>query len=199
MGTDRSNQPCRSLQLVHSAAGISCRFLSSGCRGGLYTSGQAQLPDQQTAPPAASGTGEVDGTATIVAGLVVIKQLRLPTTPLRSRRLTSWRSNRNSLLVIDSRDERLISPFQKWLVEAIMAIAARSINVLKVMPPNSGYHCSLFADYTLDGIKAVLVFTRSSKTGGPCAQWDPYASRALFHSAALHMAGHVRHFGHLCE
>ena len=35
----------------------------------------------------------------------------------------------------------------------------------------------------LDGMKAVLVFTMSSKTGGPCAQWDSYASRALAHSA----------------
>ncbi|OLP92663.1 hypothetical protein AK812_SmicGene25492 [Symbiodinium microadriaticum] len=48
---------------------------------------------------------------------------------------------------------------------------------------NSGYHRSLFANYMLDGMKAVLVFTMSSKTGGPCAQWDSYANRALAHSA----------------
>ena len=93
--------------------------------------------------------------------------------------------NRNSLLVIDNTDEWLISLFQNWLVDEIMANAASSINVLteRAMPPNSVYHCSLFTNYTLDGIKAVLLFTMSSRTGGPCAQWDSYASRALFHSA----------------
>ena len=89
--------------------------------------------------------------------------------------------NRNSLLVVDNRDERLISPFQKWLVDEIMSNAASSIDVLpdQVMPPNSGHHCSLFANYTLNGIEAVLVFSMSSKIGVPCAQWDSYASRAL--------------------
>ena len=47
----------------------------------------------------------------------------------------------------------------------------------------SGYHCSLFANYTLDGIKAVLLFSMTSTTGGPCAQWDSHASRALSHPA----------------
>ena len=45
-----------------------------------------------------------------------------------------------------------------------MSNAASSINVLterdQVMPPHSGYHCSLFANYTLDGTR-VLVFTMS--------------------------------------
>ncbi|CAE7309116.1 cspA [Symbiodinium microadriaticum] len=194
--SDRSNQPCRSLQLVHSAAGISCRFLSSGCRGGLYTSGQAQPPDQQTAPPAASGdwgSGWNRDDRRRAGGDQATPDAHNPfavqkTDFVEQVVVDEADCNRNSLLVIDSRDERLISPFQKWLVEAIMAIAARSINVLtardQVMPPNSGYHCSSpFANYTLDGIKAVLVFTRSSKTGGPCAQWGSYASRALFHSA----------------
>ena len=94
---------------------------------------------------------------------------------------------RNSLLVVDYRDERLISPFQHWLVDEIMSNTASSINVLteghQLMPPYSGYHCSVFANYTLDGIKAVTVFTMSSRTGGPCAQWDSYASSALSHSA----------------
>ena len=85
--------------------------------------------------------------------------------------------NRSSLLLVDIRDERLISPFQNWLVDEIMSNAASSINVLtergQVMLPSSGYHCSLFANYTLDGIQAVLVFTMSSKTGGACAQLCP--------------------------
>ena len=38
------------------------------------------------------------------------------------------------------------------------------------MPPNSGYHCSLFREL-------------HERTGGPCAQWDSYASKALSHPA----------------
>ena len=94
---------------------------------------------------------------------------------------------RNSLLVIDNRDDRVVSPFQNWLAQEIMSNAASSINVLterdQVLTPNSGYHCSLFANYTLDGIKAILLFSMTSTTGGPCAQWDSHASRALSHPA----------------
>ena len=94
---------------------------------------------------------------------------------------------RNSLLVIDNRDDRVVSPFQNWLAQEIMSNAASSINVLterdQVLTPNSGYHCSLFANYTLDGIKAILLFSMTSTTGCPCAQWDSHASRALSHPA----------------
>ena len=41
---------------------------------------------------------------------------------------------------------------------------------------------SLFANYTLDGIKAVLVLTNSSRTGGALCS-VAYASSALPHSA----------------
>ena len=94
---------------------------------------------------------------------------------------------RNSLLVIDNRDDRVISPSQNWLAQEIMSNAASAINVLterdQVLTPSSGYHCALFANYTLDGIKAILLFSMTSTTGGPCAQWDSHASRALSHSA----------------
>ena len=60
-----------------------------------------------------------------------------------------------------------------------MSNAVGSINVLterdQVMPPNSGYHCSLLPT-TRSMVKAVLVFTMSSRTGGTCAPWDSYAS-----------------------
>ena len=67
-----------------------------------------------------------------------------------------------------------------------MSNAASAINVLTerdLLTPSSGYHCSLFANYTLDGIKAILLCSMTSTTGGPCAQWDSHASRALSHSA----------------
>eukprot|EP00435_Cladocopium_sp_Y103_P030439 s708_g7.t1 len=64
-----------------------------------------------------------------------------------------------SIIVVDTRDDRMVSPFQTWLVSEIMSNAASSINVLierdQVMPPSSGYHIALFANYTLDGIKAL--------------------------------------------
>ena len=45
-----------------------------------------------------------------------------------------------SIIVIDKRDDRMVSPFQTWLVSEIMANAASSINVLterdQVMPPS---------------------------------------------------------------
>ena len=73
----RSNQPCRSRQLVRSATRISSRFLSSGCRGGssrhcwtvglALHSGASSAPDQGSPP-----------------------NRRLPTIPSRSRSLTSW-------------------------------------------------------------------------------------------------------------
>ena len=60
-----------------------------------------------------------------------------------------------SVIVVDSRDDRMISPFQNWLVSEIIMNSASSINVLsepdQVMPPSSGFHLSLFANYTWDG------------------------------------------------
>ena len=84
-----------------------------------------------------------------------------------------------SILVLDKTDERLI--------DEIMSNAASSINVLterdQVMPPSSGYHCTLFANYTLDGVKAVLAIAISSRTGSPCAQWDSATAQAMSHPA----------------
>ena len=93
----------------------------------------------------------------------------------------------SSIMMVDKRDDRLVSPFQAWLVSEIMANSASSINVLterdQVMPPNSGFHLSLFANYTLDGIKAVLAVSIDSTTGSICGGWDPPTARALAHPA----------------
>ena len=92
-----------------------------------------------------------------------------------------------SIIVVDSRDDRMVSPFQTWLVSEIMSNAASSINVLRerdqVMPPSSGFHISLFANYTLDGIKAVLAIAVEAETGNTCAGWDAGAAQALSHPA----------------
>ena len=51
------------------------------------------------------------------------------------------------------------------------------------MPPNSGYHLSLFANYTLDGVKATVAIAIDSQTGSPCGGWDDKTARALSHVA----------------
>ena len=138
-------------------------------------------------------TGEVDGPATIVAGRGVGDRAgpaaRNPFSVqnpdfVEQVVVEEADRNHNSLLVVDNGDERRISP--SWLVDEIMSNATSSINVLTerdhVMPPNSGYHYSLFANYTLDGIKAVLVFTMSSTTGGPLphSAFQPFTWPVMF-------------------
>ncbi|CAK9092981.1 Uncharacterized protein SCF082_LOCUS43739 [Durusdinium trenchii] len=92
----------------------------------------------------------------------------------------------NSLIMVDDRDVRMVSPFQCWLTREIMANSASSINVLterdQVMPPNSGFHLSLFGNYTLDGIKAVIVIALDTETGAPNG-WDRHTATALSHPA----------------
>ena len=92
-----------------------------------------------------------------------------------------------SIVVVDNRDDRMVSPFQAWLVSEIMSNAASSINVLterdQVMPPNSGFSVALFANYTLDGIKVVLALSLESETGTTCAGWDGETAAALSHQA----------------
>ena len=93
----------------------------------------------------------------------------------------------SSIIVVDKRDDRLVSPFQTWLVSEIMANAASSINVLterdQVMPPSGGFHLSLFGNYTLDGIKAVLAIAVECDSGHTCGQWDSDTANALSHPA----------------
>ena len=51
------------------------------------------------------------------------------------------------------------------------------------MPHQSGYHLSLFANYTLDGFKATVSISIDSQTGTPCGGWDPATANALSHVA----------------
>ena len=91
---------------------------------------------------------------------------------------------RSYLLVVDNRDERIISPFQNWLVEEIISNAASSINVLterdQVMPE--------LGDITVRCSRT----TRSMASWQFCCsrcplgredQWDSCASKALAHPA----------------
>ena len=86
-----------------------------------------------------------------------------------------------------SRDDRMVSPFQAWLVKEIRTNSASSINVLTerdhVMPPTSGYQLLLFANYTLGGVKATITISIDSNTGVPCGGWVTETARALAHEA----------------
>eukprot|EP00913_Durusdinium_trenchii_P004004 g3708.t1 len=93
----------------------------------------------------------------------------------------------NSVIMVDDRDARMVSPFQGWLTKEIMSNSASSINVLterdQVMPPNSGFHLTLFGNYTLDGIKVVVVVALDTETGCMNAGWDQPTAEALSHPA----------------
>ena len=164
-------------------------------RWGHYVPGQAEAPPNPAAPDAASGDwgsgswGRDDRRGRRDRGAPAAHNPSAVQRPdfVQQMVIEEEDETRNSLLVIDNRDDRVISPFQNWLAQEIMSNAASAINVLterdQVLTPSSGYHCALFANYTLDGIKAILLFSMTSTTGGPCAQWDSHASRALSHSA----------------
>ena len=78
-----------------------------------------------------------------------------------------------------------------------MSNAASSINVLtkrdQVMSPSSGFDCSLFANYALDGIKAALAV----------GHWQPMCSVGLICQfdfvppgfSVVHVADDERHLG----
>ena len=69
----------------------------------------------------------------------------------------------------------------------IITSSASSINVLTerdhVMTPQSGFHLSLFANYTLDGVDSTVAISVDSKTGTPCGGWNRATANALSHAA----------------
>ncbi|CAE7775171.1 unnamed protein product [Symbiodinium sp. CCMP2456] len=118
----------------------------------------------------------------------------LLTTPTRFVFLSIWSQSRSArmtigrpIIMVDTSDERIVSPFQAWLVREIMTNSSSSTKVLterdQVMTPSSGYHLSLFANYTLDGIKATLAISVDSSTGVPCGDWSAQTAKALAHEA----------------
>ena len=92
-----------------------------------------------------------------------------------------------SVLVMDSRDRRIQSPFQGWLVDEILLNAQSGVNILSdrqlVRSPNTGYHMNLFYVRTLNGFKVILVGSMTSYGTVPCAGWDAPTSAVLAHQA----------------
>eukprot|EP00435_Cladocopium_sp_Y103_P002058 s5775_g1.t1 len=92
-----------------------------------------------------------------------------------------------SILVIDSRDRRIQSPFQGWLVDEILLNAQSGVNILVdrqlVRSPNTGYHLNLFYVRTLDGFKVIIVGSMTSYGTVPCAKWDEDTGKVMAHKA----------------
>ena len=92
-----------------------------------------------------------------------------------------------SVLVVDSRDQRLASPFQGWLVDEILLNAQAGINIQSdsklVRSPNTGYHMNLFYMRTLDGRKLIVVGSMTSYGSVPCGKWDSLTGNVLSHKA----------------
>ena len=95
--------------------------------------------------------------------------------------------NERSVLVVDSRDKRIRSPFQGWLLDEILLNAQCGINVLSdgklIRSPNSGYHMNVFYVRTLDGFKFILVGCMTSYGKVPCAKWDAPTGAVMAHPA----------------
>eukprot|EP00435_Cladocopium_sp_Y103_P035049 s2550_g9.t1 len=97
------------------------------------------------------------------------------------------KQDERSILVIDSRDQRIQSPFQGWLVDEILLNAQSGVNILVdrqlVRSPNTGYHLNLFYVRTLDGYKVILVGSMTSYGTVPCARWDAQTGEVMAHKA----------------
>ena len=95
--------------------------------------------------------------------------------------------NERSVLVLDSRDNRLQSPYQGWLLDEILINANARINILSdralVRSPSTGYHMNLFMLKTLDGFKLVLCGSMTSYGSVPCGKWDSHTGKVLSHEA----------------
>ena len=95
--------------------------------------------------------------------------------------------NERSVLVVDSRDKRIQSPFQGWLLDEILLNAQCGINILSdgklIRSPNSGYHMNMFYVRTLDGFKVILVGCMTSYGTVPCAKWDAPTGAVMAHPA----------------
>ena len=95
--------------------------------------------------------------------------------------------NERSVLVLDSRDHRLQSPFQGWLLDEILMNARSYVNVLSdrqlIRSPSDGYHFNLFYMKTLSNMKLVVVGSMTSYSSVPCGRWDQKTGEVLGHAA----------------
>ena len=91
------------------------------------------------------------------------------------------------MLILDSRDMRITSPFQGWLLDEILLNAQSGVNILSdrqlLRSPNNGYHMNLFYVCAMDGYKFILVGSMTSYGTVPCGRWDSATGSVLNHAA----------------
>ena len=91
------------------------------------------------------------------------------------------------MIVVDSRDQRISSPFQGWLLDEILINAQAGVNVLSdaklLRSPSTGYHMSLFYMRTLEGKKFILVGSMTSYGSVPCGKWDSLTGDVMSHQS----------------
>lgn len=89
--------------------------------------------------------------------------------------------------MVDTRDQRISSPFQGWLLDEILINAQAGVNVLsdarQVRSPSTGYHMNLFYMRTLEGKKLIIVGSMTSYGSVPCGRWDSQTGEVLAHQA----------------
>jgi hypothetical protein len=92
-----------------------------------------------------------------------------------------------TVLLKDTRDNRITSPFQGFFSLEIADNANSSINVLTerhlVQQATAGFYFNLFANVTLNVWKLVIIVSVDGSQSVPCAGWDPATASALDHEA----------------
>ena len=92
-----------------------------------------------------------------------------------------------SCLVVDTRDNRLVSPFQGLFPIEIHDNALNSINILTerslLIQRVSGYELTLFSIVTINHYKLVVALSMDSTLSVPVAAWDSPTGQALSHPA----------------
>ena len=92
-----------------------------------------------------------------------------------------------SVMLKDTRDNRITSPFQGFFPLEIADNANSSINVLTerhlVQQATAGFYFNLFVNVTLNVWKLVIVASVDGSQSVPCAGWDPATAAALDHEA----------------
>ena len=92
-----------------------------------------------------------------------------------------------SCLVVDTRDNRMVSPFQGLFPIEIHDNALSSINIIaerdQLIQRVNGYELTLFAVFTVSHFKLVVLLSMDSSQSVPVAGWDSPTARALGHPA----------------
>ena len=86
-------------------------------------------------------------------------------------------------MIQDTRDKRVISPYQCWSVPEIMDNSAGTINVMterdQILAPSRGYFFTLHGVYTVSQFKCTVNLQFDIPTSVPCAAWDQHAASIL--------------------